>query len=297
MEIVFLGTAAMIPTKDRNHTGILISHKKESVLLDCGEGIQRQMKIAKVDINRIRRICISHWHGDHVLGLPGLIQTMAAQNYEGTLYIYGPKGSKKYLEHMLKALVFDVARINFDVKEVKEGSFYKGDEYTLSAYPLDHSTPCIGFSFKEKDRRRLKVAQIKKLKLPEGPLLGKLQQGKDVTWDGQKIKADDVSYVVKGKKIAYVADSTPCTRAVDLAKEADIMICESTHKSGIEEKTEEYKHMTSKQAAQLAHRAKAKKLILTHFSQRYKEVDELLDEAKDIFPDVIGAFDFMKVKV
>jgi ribonuclease Z len=297
MEITFLGTTAMIPTKERNHTGILISHKNESILLDCGENIQRQMKIAKADINRIRRILISHWHGDHVLGLAGLVQTMAAQSYSGTLYIYGPKGSKKYFDSMLKGFSFDGQRMNIEIKDIKEGVFYKNDDYVLTAYQLDHSIPTLGFSFKERDRRRLKVSEVKKLKLPEGPLLGKLQSGKDVTWDGRKIKAEDVSYVVKGKKISYVADTVPCPRAVDLARDADIMICESTHKSGIEEKTETYKHMTALQAAQLAHQAHAKKLIITHFSQRYKTTDDLLDEASAVFPNVVAAFDFMKVKV
>lgn len=297
MDIVFLGTSSMIPTKERNQSGILINHRKESILLDCGEGIQRQMKIAKVDINRIKKVLISHWHGDHTLGLPGLIQTMAAQSYADVLQIYGPKGSKKYLKSILSGFIFDVQRIKINMIEIKEGTFYKGDDYTLSAYELDHSVPCLGYSFKEKDRRRINLAEAKKLGIPEGPLLGKLQQGKDVVWAGKKIKADDVSYIVKGKKIAYVADTSPCRRAVDLSKDADFMICESTHKSGMEDKTAEYKHMSSRQAAQTAHQANAKKLIITHFSPRYKTIEELEKDAREIFPNTVAAFDFMKVKL
>lgn len=297
MEIVFLGTSAMIPTKERNHSGILINHAKESILLDCGEGIQRQMKMINVDINRIRRILISHWHGDHTLGLAGLIQTMAAQSYADTLFIYGPKGTKKNLDNLFKSFIFDAQRIKIEIKEIKEGVFYKGDEYSLSAYKMEHSILTFGYCFKENDKRRIELDKVKKLGIPQGPLLGKLQEGETITFKGKKIKPDAISYVVKGKKIAYVADTVPCKGAVELAKDADLMICESTHKSGMEEKTTEYMHMTSKDAAQLAHQANAKKLILTHFSQRYKSVKELEDEAREIFPETTAAYDFMKIKL
>ena len=113
MEIIILGTASMVPTKDRNHTAVLVYHEKDSLLFDCGEGTQRQMKIAKADMNRITKIFISHWHGDHVLGLPGIIQTLGSQNYDKTLRIYGPKGTKKHFDHMMQAFEFD-NRINIE---------------------------------------------------------------------------------------------------------------------------------------------------------------------------------------
>ncbi len=297
MEIIFLGTSAMIPTKERNHSGILINHKNESLLFDCGEGIQRQMKTIKVDINRIKKICISHWHGDHVLGLPGLIQTMAAQNYTDVLQIYGPKGSKKYFENMLNGFAFDSKRMKINVNEVKDGIFYTGDEFSLEAAELDHSILTYGYAFKENDKRKIKLAEVKKLGIPEGPLLGKIQNGESIVFNGKKINADDVSYVVPGKKITYIADTIPCKNAVKLSSNADILICEATHMSGIEDKTEEYKHMTSKQAAQIANEANARKLVLNHFSQRYKTTADLEREAKDIFPNTVAAFDFMKIKL
>jgi len=296
IEIEFLGTSAMVPTKERNHSAVFLSYNGEGLLFDCGEGTQRQLKIAGISACKIKKIMISHWHGDHVLGLAGLIQTMSASDYEGELEIYGPKGTKERLELMFKAFVFE-ACIKIKAKEVESGCFFDCENYKLEAERLDHGIPCLGFSFIEKDRRKIKVSDIKKIGIPEGPLLGKLQEGKSIVFKGKKISADDVTYVVQGKKISYIADTVPCNNAIKLAKDADIMICESTYISDLEEKGAEYKHMTAKQAAFMAHQANVKKLILTHISQRYKTAEAITEEAKTYFNDVTVAYDFMKVKL
>jgi ribonuclease Z len=296
-DIIFLGTSSMVPTKDRSHSAILVEHAKDNVLMDCGEGTQRQMKIAGVDINRITKILISHWHGDHVLGLGGLIQTMASQQYAGTLKLYGPVGSKKYIENMMKGFSFD-NRLDLEVIEIsKDGMIADEEDYIIEARELEHSIKCYGFALIEKDKRKINVAVAKKLGIPEGPLLGKLQRGENITLNGKKIAADEATTLIKGKKLSYVADTMPCNGAVTLSKDADLMISESTLATKVEGKAEEYKHMTSRQAGMLANQANAKKLVLTHFSQRYKDTKELEEEAKDVFANVVAAYDFMKIKV
>jgi len=298
MEIIFLGTSSMVPTKDRNHSAFLLIGSTETILFDCGEGTQKQLKIAEADINRITKILISHWHGDHVLGLPGLIQTMASQQYKGNLQVYGPKGSKAYAEAMFNGFAFDKSRLNYEIIEIeKDGVIFNNKDFSIEARKLDHSVPCYGFAYIQEDKRKIKLDAAKKLGISEGPLLGKLQAGETVTVKGKKIHPDDVSTIIKGKKIAYVADTMPCDGAVELAKDSDLLISEATMATKIEGKAEEYKHMTAKQAGMLANQANVKKLIITHFSQRYKSSAELEEEAKDVFYNVVAAYDFMKIKV
>ena len=245
IEITFLGTGCMQPTKNRNHAGVLLSFQKENILFDCGEGIQRQMRIAGVKPAKITKLCISHWHGDHVFGIPGLLSSMGAdrsgQEKEQILHIYGPKGSKVYLSHIFKSFAAkDI--IPYQVHEVKPGKVLETEEFVLETQPLEHSTPCVGYSFREKDRLRINVAKANKLGL-EGPILGKLQQGQDVVLKGKNIKHQEITYSVVGKKVSYVTDTVPCHGADKLAKNADLLICEGTHLDEIRDKTEKAKHI------------------------------------------------------
>ena len=297
IEIIFLGTSSMVPTKERNHSGILLNFKGSNILIDCGEGTQRQLKIAKISPNKINKILITHWHGDHVLGLPGLIQTMAAGCYEGILEIYGPKGTKEKIKHMFNAFEFDQNNIKLKITEIRKGKFFENNEFVLETLELEHGIPCLGYNFIEKDRRKIELSRAKKEGLKEGPLLGKLQDGKSVTINNKKIVPDDVSYVVKGKKISFVLDTLPCKNAYILSKDADLLISEATYKSELEEKGEQYNHMTTKQAASIANKSNVKSLILTHISARYKDAKDVEEDAKDFFDDVKCAYDFMKIKL
>ncbi len=296
IEITFLGTGSMVPTKQRNHSALVLSYKTETILMDCGEGTQRQMRIARIKPARITRLLISHWHGDHVFGIPGLMSTMGADKAEKKLLIYGPAGTKKYLENMFTFFASkDV--IEHEVHEIKKGKFIETEDFIIEAQPLKHSTPCLGFSFIEKDRRKIDVTKAKKYGVVEGPILGKIQQGKDIIVNGKNVKADDISYMVLGKKVSYIADTVPCEGADALAKNADLLISEGTHLDDIKEKTEKFMHLTVKQAALIASENNAKKLVITHLSQRYKSPTETLEEAKTYFPNSIVAEDFMKVQV
>ncbi len=285
----------MQPTKTRNHSGIFLQFKQENILLDCGEGTQRQMKIAGIKPAKITRLLLSHWHGDHVFGLPGLLSTMGFDKPEKVFKIYGPPGTKKYLGHLLKSFAAKDL-IEMEVHEVKPGVIIETEEFRIEAEALEHSVPCLGYSFVEKERHRINVAKAEKLGL-EGPILGKLQQGEDVIFKGKKIKAAEVTYLVQGKKVSYIADTTVCNGARALARDADLLISEGTHLDDIKEKMGKYLHLTVKDAALIASEGNAKKLVITHLSQRYKVPSEVLAEAKTYFHNSLVAEDFLKIKV
>jgi ribonuclease Z len=296
MQIQFLGTSCAKPTKERNHSAIFLSYGSDGLLFDCGEGTQRQLTIAGIKPTKINKIFISHWHGDHVLGLPGLIQTLGISEYDKKLKIYGPVGTKEYFSHIFKASYFE-ERIEVEVTEVSSGKFYDGENYSIEAEELEHGINTIGFRFIEKDRRRINLSVVKKLGIPDGPLLGELQDGKTIEWKGKKVTPKEATTIVSGKIICYLPDSVPSANSLKLAKDADILISESTYASNMEDKAEAYKHMTSKQCAMIANQANAKELILAHFSTRYKDTNELVEDAKDTFNKVVAAKDFMKINL
>ena len=170
-------------------------------------------------------------------------------------------------------------------------------DFYIECQPLDHSVPCIGFRFVEKDKRKMDLERVKKLGIPTGPLLGELQAGKTITLKGKKISADDVTDIKEGKVVAFVEDTALNSNCVKLAKDADILVCEATYADELEEKAAAYKHLTAKQAAMIANEANAKKLILTHFSSRYKDVDQIKEDATGLFNNTLCAFDFMKASL
>ena len=296
MEITFLGTSSMQPIKERNPSAVLLTYKGRGILFDCAEGTQRQMKIAGISLTNINVILISHWHGDHVLGLPGLIQSLQANQYTETLQIYGPKGTKERFASLMNAIVMDL-RMNIEVTEVESGVFYENSEIKIQAEPLKHNTPCIGFRVVEKDRRRIDLEKAKNIGIPEGPLLGKLQRGEMIEIEGKKINPDDCTYVVKGKKVAYVVDTAPNDNIQKLAQDADLLICEATFGKELQDKAEAYFHMSAADAAQAAKDADVKKLVLTHFSARYNKTDELVKDAREIHDNVEAAKDFLNISV
>lgn len=286
----------MIPTKQRNQSAFLIRYGPEGILFDCGEGTQRQIKIAGIPLTKITKVLITHWHGDHTLGLPGLVQSLGASEYSKTLKIYGPRGTDERINYLFKAFVFD-RRTKLEINDIADGVFFENDEFRLEALKLKHGIPTYGYIFIEKDRRRIDIKKVEKLGIPQGPLLGKLQDGKPIIFKNKTISPDEVTYIVKGKKITYITDTVLCDACYRLAEDSDVLICEATYGTKLEQKSEEYGHMTAKQAAIIANKSNVKKLILTHFSARYKNTHELESEARDIFDNVISANDFMEIKL
>src|SRR3989344_136037 len=295
IKIKIPGTSPKIPTKKKKHHFNLITYKKQGILVSCGEGTQRQLRIAGIKPGKITKLLITHWHGDHVLGIPGLIQNLAANNYKNTLEIYGPRGTKRYLRNLMSGIILQ-KRLKYEVKELSSGVFYKND-FTLEAAPLDHLAPCLAYSFKEKDRRKINLDYTKKFNLIRHPLLGNLQKGKDIVYKGKKISAGKATELIKGKKITIIMDTAPTANAVKIAKNSDILIAESTWSRELEKFVMKRKHLTAELAAKMAKQSNAKKLILTHFSQRYKNIKDLESEAKKVFKNTVLAEDFMTVTI
>ncbi len=293
IEINILGTACMQPTKDRNHVGILLSYGKEKILFDCGENIQRQLRISGSKPAKITKLFISHWHGDHVLGIPGLMSSMGADNTVNKLMIYGPQGTKKRIEYLRKAFQSE-HMVEYEVIELTKAQKIEFGEFFVEVKKLEHGLDCLGYSFVEKDKLRIKPKVVGKI---PGVLLGKLQQGKNVEFEGKKIKSSEATYLVKGKKISIIMDTRPCQNFVKLAQDADLLISEATFLDEHKDKAEDYLHLTAKEAGMMANQANVKKLVLLHFSSRYKDIGLIRDEASEVFGDVVCAEDFMKFKI
>jgi ribonuclease Z len=294
-QIIFLGTSGSVPTKKRNHTGIFIKTEKENILLDCGEGIQRQFKIAGINASRLTKLLLTHWHADHSLGFTGLLSSLNMNNYSKELQIFGPKETKEKIKLLEK--VYGTFKIKKQVKEMSE-SFFETDEITINTSKMLHRIPTIAYSITLKDKIKINKEKLKKSGLPNSSLIKNLQQGKDITYKGKKIKSSSLTHVEKGKKITIILDTTINENAVALAKNSDLLICESTFLNEEEEKAIEYKHLTSKQAAQIAKNSNSKKLILTHISQKNEtKTKKILEEAKKIFHNTSIVKDFDKVEI
>lgn len=296
MQIVFLGTSAMVPTKDRNHFSFYMKYKDEGILFDCGEGTQRQLRIAGIRPSRITKIFISHMHGDHIFGLPGLLQTLSASQYEGTLKIYGLPGIKKVINTIIELFAFE-NKLDMEVIEITKRKFLETEEYYVESYLLDHGVPCTGFRFIEKDRSRIDMKKATKLGLTTGPLLGKLQKGIPVTVGKKTITPEEVTYKSKGKIVGFIADTAMTENCREIAKDADLLVSEATHTSYDADKAGKYKHFTAREAGMVAKEMGVKKLVLSHFSQRYKDIKEVVDDAKQEFENTIGSEDFMKIRL
>ncbi|MBM3233102.1 ribonuclease Z [Candidatus Pacearchaeota archaeon] len=294
--LTFLGTGNAVPTELRSHTGIFLSYKDEQILVDCGEGIQRQFRYAKLSPTKITRLLITHWHGDHILGIPGLLQTLAMSDYQRKLMVYGPAGTKKFFS-LIEELLLHI-RIPIEIHEVKEGTIVHEKEFFIEAKPMSHGIPSCAYSFNIKKKTRLDKRKIQKLKLPNSPILGQLQNGHDIIFNGKKIKAKDITYTEEGRKVTFILDTEMNQNAVEIAKDSDLIIAESTFAIEEEERAKEYKHLTAGQAANIAKKAKAKSLILTHISQRYEHAPQIIEkQAKKIFKNTRIAKDLDTIVV
>ncbi len=296
IRIVFLGTSDAIPSEKRNHTSLFLNYGAENILVDCGEGTQRQMRIAKINPCSITKILITHWHGDHVLGLPGLLESMALNGYNRKLEVYGPKGTKQFMSEIFK-LFLASERISYDVHEV-DGKFFEGEDFYLESEKMEHGCPINAYSFVLKEKVRIDKKKLKKYKIGDGPWLGELKKGKDIVYSGKKIKAKDLTYLQQGKKISIIMDTVFNNRITPFVKDSDLMISESSFLDEDADKARTHRHLTVKQVAEVAKKAKVKQLILTHISQRYtKSIGKVEKEAKKYFKNTKLAEDFMVLNI
>ncbi len=284
MELIFLGTGGSWPTPQRNVSAFAIKRGSELLLFDCGEGTQRQFQRSNVSYMAISNIFLTHLHGDHILGLPGLLQTMNLNDREAPLTIHGPPGTKRYV-----SLIFTnpLPRPGFEVnvKEITDEHVTPFDGYRIVARQLDHTVTSFGYALIEDPRPgRFDKAKALDLGVPEGPLFGKLQKGQPVELDdGTTIDPQQVlGSPRRGRKIAYTGDCRPSEATVELAHNADVLIHEATF-SDEHEDANRYGHSTASQAAFIAKKAHARTLYLTHISPRYANASPLEEEARTVF--------------
>lgn len=298
LRVVFLGTAGSIPTPQRSLPSVAVQRNGELFLFDCGEGVQRQMIKARVSFHRRMKVFITHMHGDHVLGLPGLLQSMSLLGRENELEIYGPSGLKAFVEAVKQTVQF-VLTFPLKVFEIEDAAVVcEEKEYAVNAVWAEHVIPNLAYALVEKTRSgEFYPEKAKSLGIPKGPLWSKLQHGSAVKLaDGRVIKPEEVLGSPRsGRKVVYTGDTKPLQAIVKLAEGADLLIHESTFDDELLERAEEDGHSTPSQAAGIAKKTKAKQLILTHISARYKTADLLLEQAKKTFSHVNVAEDFMKI--
>jgi len=295
-EIVFLGTGSAVPTAKKNHPAVLLKYKAENLLFDCGEGTQRQFRKAHISPGKLTRVFVSHWHGDHVLGIPGLLHTLALNGYNRKLEIYGPRHTKFYIKKMM-GLFTNKNPIDYKANELIGGRKIDFNDFYIETLGLNHGISCLAYNFVEKDRIRINKKKLAKLKVKNSPKLAQLAKGKDIVIDGKKLKAKDLTYFEKGKKISFISDTLYFSKIVSFVKGANLLICESTY---LDEKelAKEHKHMTMLQATELAKKAQVEKLILMHLSQRYEKGEkDFLKAAKKRFKNVDVVNDLDEVEV
>jgi ribonuclease Z len=297
IEITFLGTSHAVPTKEKNQTAILLSHGAEKILVDCGEGTQRQFKIAGLNLCKITKILITHWHGDHILGLPGLLQTLAMGNYSKILKIYGPRGTKEFMKLMLSIFVFR-EKIKVEVHEISEGTFFEDNDFKLEAYKMQHQSPCLAYAFIEKEKYNLDIEKLKKQGIEPGPWLKELKEKGKIKIKDKVVYVKDYAKVVPEKKISFILDTSYNKNCVKAAKNSELLIGEACFLNKESKLAEERGHLTAEQLGLIAKKAQVKKLFLTHISQRYSAKEkQVLSESKKIFKNSELARDFMKIEV
>lgn len=298
LRIVFLGTGGTLPTPNRNPSAILINREGELFLFDCGEGTQQQMMRAKTGMT-ITSIYITHFHADHILGIPGLIQTMSFNGRTDPLTIYGPRYVKEFTR-LLIALGYYKLRFKIDTQELKPGDMVKRDGYTIEAVQTDHGIPSLGYVLQEEERAgRFNKEKALALGIPEGPLFSKLQKGETVFIKGREVRPEEVLGKPRpGRKIVYTGDTRPSESVVKASLGADVLIHDGTLADSLKDWAIETKHSTAGEAALIAKQAGVCQLILTHISSRYSEdISGLLEDAKNIFKDVRIAEEFLTIDV
>ncbi|MDH3353011.1 MAG: ribonuclease Z [Nanoarchaeota archaeon] len=307
INITFLGTGSSIPTSRRNHPATLLQYKAENILIDCGEGTQRQFRKAKLNPGKVSKILISHWHGDHILGLPGLLQTMVLNGRNEKLEIYGPRGTKRKLKELMDVFMkwyFDLNKRlgrGFEIvaHEVSEGVFFDDKDFYIEATTgVDHGVSAAAYSFNVKEKNRLDKEKLEKLNIPNSPLIGELSKGKTVEINGKKVDGKKLIYKEDSRKVAIIMDTRYNEDIVKFAKGADLLITEASHAKEEQEFATECGHMTSVDAAKVAKKAKVKALVLVHLSQRYEAAPKIiLNEARTVFEDVIIPEDLESVEL
>ncbi|HET9080340.1 MAG TPA: ribonuclease Z [Trebonia sp.] len=299
-ELVVLGTASQAPTRARNHNGYFLRWDGEGLLFDPGEGTQRQMLFAGVTAHQITRICVTHFHGDHCLGLPGVLQRMALDQVTGTVEVAYPASGAEIFGHIRNVSLFHDT-LSLRERPVPESGavLADGPAFRLEARPLAHRVPAVGYRLTEPDGHRMLPAELAARGIT-GPDIGRLQREGTLERDGGRVRLADVSTPRRGQKFAFIMDTRLCDAAFELADDTDLLVCESTFADADAALADDYGHLTAGQAGQIAAAAGARRLVLTHFSQRYDGTalaQLLVDAAAAYDGDIVLAADLDRIPV
>lgn len=299
MEITFLGTSSAIHSKERNHPSIALKAFGETWLFDCGEATQKQIISSNISPMKISKIFLTHYHGDHILGLPGLLQSMSLNGRESKLTIYGPKGLHK-LKDAIYSLGYCAIEYPVEFREINTGIIEDNDKYFIQAQRVKHNVPTLAYAVEEKKKPKFLREKALELGVPEGPAFGLLHNGEEVEVDGEIIKPEQVlGKPRKGIKVTYSGDTRPCEEMIMLALDSTLLIHESTFIQEENANAVEHSHSTSVDAAYIARESNSKELILTHISTRYTKEHEniMLKEAKEVFKNTKLAYDLLEIEV
>lgn len=295
-ELVALGTSSQVPTRYRNHNGYLLRWDDEGLLFDPGEGTQRQMIYADVSPTSVTRVLVTHFHGDHCLGLAGLTQRFSLDAVPHPIHCYFPASGHVFYDRMRQASIYHAKATMVPHPIAAAGDLDHTSGFTLSCARLDHGVDTFGYRLQEPDGRtflpeRLHAAGVR------GPAVGELARRGELVVDGRRVTAEEMSTPRPGQSMAFVMDTRPCDAAIELARDVDLLVIESTYLSSEEREARDHGHMTAAQAATIARDAGAKRVVLTHFSQRYLALDAFAEEAGAIHGDVWIAQDGMRIPV
>jgi len=298
MKLVFLGTSGAQPTTERALSCICLEKNGEILMFDAGEGAQISYIKSGLGWNKKMKIFVTHLHGDHCIGILGLLQTMTLQNRTEAIEIYGPDGIEEFIAANIKVLKFGLS-FPVMITAVKEETIVDEKTYIVNACEAKHSILAYSYVFQEKDRPgRFHPDKAKEIGVPEGELWHKLQTGHEVKVGNKTVKPSDVLGEKRpGKKIGVSGDTRPTKKLEEFFKNCDYLVFDSTYIHDLKDKAIETFHTTAKEAAELAKNANVSNLILTHFSARYKDELELAEEAKKIHGSVIAAKDLLEIKL
>ena len=289
IKTIILGTAGSAPTKERRMPSVAITYEGDTLLFDCGEGTQFQMLEHDINPVRVKAIFISHAHGDHTIGIAGLVRTMGMNNRKAPLMIFVPAGDEKVIENLI---IFDRAPITYKIiiRGIRSGVVYSGKGYEVSAFKLTHTIPTYGYVFKEKDKRRFNKGLAHRLGI-RGSMFATLEKRGNINIGKKRVTLKQVTWEQEGKKVVYATDTRPTKTTLAAAKNADLLIHESSYKAAEVKLAKMRKHSSAGEVALLAKKAHAKRLVLTHISARYRTDAELLSDARKVFKNTVVAHD------
>lgn len=297
MRVTFLGTAGSWPTKERSASAIALDTERELILLDCGEGTQRQFFQSSASFMRVRRIFLTHFHGDHFLGLPGLVQSMGLNNRIEPLEIYGPPDAEEMVSRSL-AMGYYTQRFPVTIHPLQPGETLDLEGYTVRTARADHPVPALAYRVEEGPRRGRFDGDLARSLGIRGRDFARLEAGESVRIDDRVVHPTDVMGPPRpGRSVVYSGDTAPSEDVRRLAHRATLLIHEATAARAIEEEANRWGHSSARQAAELARSAEVSTLFLTHFSSRYKELEPLEEEARVVFPDSHAARDLLDHQV